>query len=114
MPKYKLTLNEEQAKATVKALEAYTRLQMGQINIVMETFPNLTWENRQSIHYYARNLITPGEDPGRSLGITNKDLSMDAKLCYEIMGTLNFALHSSSKHAPLSVSGMEMPSIEVE
>ena len=54
---WKIELSDKQVNVIQKALEIYSRLLMGQISTVLEEFRDLSYDDRQQIHIFARQYI---------------------------------------------------------
>lgn len=84
MSEWKLTLNENQMKVLEKALDVYSRFLMGQINIILEEYPELSFDERIKIHDYVRQYIHVYLPPNAFHGIYSDKLDVKAKISYDI------------------------------
>jgi hypothetical protein len=88
MKKYTLELSEEHIQPLLRALDTFTRLQMGQFNIVFEMFPELDYASRDLVHKLIRTVVLKDIPMNASLGVFSPELPMDAKIAFDIYQTI--------------------------
>jgi len=89
MPKYRLTFNEEQADLLVRALDAYSRLCVGQFNTAVESawMHKILEVDRKDVEYHCNQLkriFTGINSPGASYGIYSKEIPDGARIAWDI------------------------------
>ena len=91
---WKIELSDTQVSVIQKALEMYSRLLMGQISTVLEAFPDLSWDDRQQIHKFARQYIFKELDsPNAFYSICNGDkIGENAQVAWDIQQVVRQAV----------------------
>lgn len=89
---WNLTLNVTQANLVSRAMELYTRLMIGQISAVLEEHTDLSWDDREAIHRFARMYIFPEHGSNGGPGICSDETSEKAKIAWDISATMRQAL----------------------
>jgi len=89
MSQYRLTFNEEQARLIVQAMDAYSRLSIGQFDAAIGS----TWMHkilevdRKEVEYHCNQLkkiFTGMDHPGASYGIYSKEILDRARIAWDI------------------------------
>lgn len=131
--KYKLTLDEEQAKVLIDALDLYARLRIGQIEEVGHTFrfrgaadPDKELEQFEQVDAACKELkraMFPDLHPNASYGIGSQKTPKDAQVAWEIHGVVRhrMAWDKTPKGGmqvwfdeTMKYSGVPLPTIEHE
>ena len=122
-----LTLTEEQAHVLNRALDFYSRIQMGQFHEIRRMFNNHGSEdNVDFLLFSARNELIPGLKalgPNAYNGIFSPEVDDSARACFDIIQAVRYKL--AWKHEPkggiqvdfdepMHMSKMPMPIVELE
>lgn len=81
---------EDELRSITKALEAYERFRLGQVNTALDIYYDymvLDYEIRENTHKAVRAILFPNLSPNASYGIGNKEVG-DGNLAYEIYKVL--------------------------
>lgn len=111
--KYQLTLTMKQLKVVEEALDLYTRVGMGQTEIVKETLFNLFYSDFKKITHEQWDKIKQLCDEiknvlfdfasGQSYGIANKEVNDKAKIAYDLDKTIQKQIAADDNHRQISV-----------
>lgn len=107
-----MTISREHYRAMVHALEAVTRIGLGQFGTIVDTIPQMEreettcWERREAIEAACKAVVYPELRQGSSYGISNEKAPAISKLCYELWSTLE-------GRTPMQVSGQPIPEVKV-
>lgn len=92
MPKNRTSIefSDEHLQVIMRALEAYERFKMGQVDYALEmlTDMNIDYEDRQELSELVRKKMFPDLMPNQSYGIGNKEVG-DAQIAYEIQKVID-------------------------
>lgn len=111
--KYQITLTERQFHIVVKALDLFTRLQLGQFWVVAELWrwrrpPEAT--RLMEIHLQNAATEATGYTGRASPGITNPNNPVEAQIAYEVGRSLKMQLHPRS-NPPLRLTNEPLPTV---
>lgn len=81
MKEYNITVDEGQLKALLLALNTTSRIQMGQLDVLMELVPELTFAQATQLK---RQLFPDFQADGESMGIRNPSMDDSARKQYEL------------------------------
>jgi hypothetical protein len=95
MKKFTIEMNEQHMRVMTAALETFTRLLMGQINIVFEQVPGLSYDDRQFMQLASRQVMFKDLPPNASYGIGNEKLDDRANVAYEMRGLIENAYYDA-------------------
>lgn len=85
--KIKLTLNEEQARVIINALDLYTRINIGQIRAISDVFLFRRKWNWDEFHFYANGLkktLFPDLQENESYGVHSSKVNESARIAWDI------------------------------
>lgn len=91
---WKIEVSDKQAGVILKALEVYSRLLMGQISTCLEEFSDLSYDDRQIIHNFARQYIFKELDsPHAFYSICNREkVDEKAQIAWDIQQVVRQAV----------------------
>lgn len=103
---YRLDMSPRQARVILNALDTYSRIGIGQFQIVVETIQQLFgWDIDQDAQQYTRDCLDVakklilGLDPNASYGIPNqKDVSELARIAYDLHCVLRRQVAINEQH----------------
>lgn len=84
-----ITFDDKHLPVIIKALEAYERFKMGQVDYFLDIVSDndISYEDRQEIHKLVRAKMFPKLEHSQSYGIGNKEVG-DGQIAYEISKVL--------------------------
>lgn len=89
MKKFTIEMNEQHMLVMTAALETFSRLLMGQVDIVFEQVTGTTHDDRQFMQICSRRLSAFADlHPNASYGIGNEKLNDRANVAYEMKGII--------------------------
>lgn len=88
----KITLSEEHVKVILSALEAFSRMRIGQFRVALEeVFPkecwDLGWDKMQELERPLKAVFFPNDPPNGGPGICSEQAG-DGRIAYEIQKTI--------------------------
>jgi hypothetical protein len=96
MKRFTIEMNETHMRVMTAALETFTRLLMGQINIVFEQVPGCLYADRELMQKVSRQIKPFSHIPtNSSYGIGSNNLDDRANVAYEIKKTFDKICYES-------------------
>ncbi len=107
--KYKLTLNENQIKVVLTALDFYSRISAGQLEFIKEFISDSAKE--ETLAKLQKEMFPDLTGLNHSYGIAGKQISEEAKISYDIYKKMMFVFNPVGVYAyePYALSKQGLP-----
>ena len=117
-----ITFDDQHLPVLMKALEAYERFKLGQVDYFLDILSDndIGYEDRQEIHRLVRSKMFPKLEHSQSYGIGNKEVG-DGQIAYEIRKVLDNYIsvkrnggywgNGTNFYEPLKYSEVELPKV---
>lgn len=91
---WRLEITDRQAEVLMRALDVYSRFLMGQISTCLDEFHDLSYDDKQTIHLYARQFIFKELDsPYAFYSICNREkVDEKAQIAWDIQQVVRQAV----------------------